>query len=49
MRRTTHDAVARFRVNQALLAKIEELARKEHQSPSEFMRDTLNRRVKEAA
>lgn len=44
-----HGALARFRVNEELLAAAEEKARREGMSLSELMRHALRREVREAA
>ena len=49
MREAVHDTVAAFRVNEGLLAKAEEKARREGMSLSELMRHALRREVREAA
>ena len=49
MRNYVHNAEVRFRVNQALLAAVEEKARREGMSLSELLRHAVRKEVREAA
>jgi hypothetical protein len=49
MRASVHDSVAKFRVNEGLLAAAEAKARREGMSLSELMRHALRREVREPA
>lgn len=49
MSRSVHDSLVRFRANAALVEKMRAVAREQHQTPSEFMREVLREKTMEAA
>ena len=49
MRESVHDSLVKFRVNAVLVARVREMARSQHKTPSEFMRDVLREKTAEDA
>ncbi len=49
MRHSVHDSLVKFRANAALVAKLKAVARQEHKTPSEYMREAIREKTSELA
>ena len=49
MRSSVHDSLVKFRANAELVERLRQVARAQHQTPSEYMREVLREKTMEAA